>query len=138
VITPAGRQVWSCFPRFDADPVFSALLGGVAPEIGCMQGCLPGQAATEERYLPDTTALETVWTFWYIDALAAVGRHREAITLFENVLAHRDRLGLLSGDVLPETGERCGNFPQTNSEVGLILAAMRLSRSWEEGLWRAS
>ena len=29
-------------------------------------------------------------------------------------------------------------FPQTYSQVGLILSAMRLSRSWEEGLWHAS
>jgi hypothetical protein len=30
-----------------------------------------------------------------------------------------------------------GNYPQTCSQIGLILAAMRLSRSWEEGLWHA-
>ena len=29
-------------------------------------------------------------------------------------------------------------FPQTCSQVGLILSAMCLSRSWEEGLWHAS
>jgi GH15 family glucan-1,4-alpha-glucosidase len=79
-----------------------------------------------------------VCTFWYIDALASVGRRGEALALFENVLAHRNHLGMLSEDVLPETGELCGNFPQTYSQVGLIQAAMRLSRSWEEGLWRAS
>jgi hypothetical protein len=36
----------------------------------------------------------------------------------------------------PRTGLLWGNFPQTYSQVGLILSAMRLSRSWEEGLWR--
>ncbi len=30
------------------------------------------------------------------------------------------------------------NLPQTYSQVGLISAAMRLSRSWEEGMWHAS
>jgi GH15 family glucan-1,4-alpha-glucosidase len=79
-----------------------------------------------------------VCTFWYIDALASVGRRNEALALFENVLAHRNHLGLLSEDIAPETGALCGNFPQTYSQVGLILAAMRLSRSWEEGLWHAS
>jgi hypothetical protein len=29
-------------------------------------------------------------------------------------------------------------FPPTCSTVGLILSAMRLSRSWEEELWHAS
>ena len=30
-----GRIVWSCWPRFDGDPVFHALLGGDSPEDGC-------------------------------------------------------------------------------------------------------
>ncbi len=79
-----------------------------------------------------------VCTFWYIDALASVGRRGEALALFENVLAHRNHLGLLSEDIAPDTGVLWGNFPQTYSQVGLIFAAMRLSRSWEEGMWRAS
>ena len=29
-----------------------------------------------------------------------------------------------------------GNFPQTYSMAGLILTAMRLSRSWEDRYWR--
>ena len=31
-----------------------------------------------------------------------------------------------------DSGEAWGNFPQTYSHVGLITAAMRLSRSWQE------
>jgi len=77
-------------------------------------------------------------TFWYIDALASVGRREEALELFNNLLARRNHVGLLSEDIDPVTGELWGNFPQTYSQVGLILSAMRLSRSWEEGLWHAS
>jgi GH15 family glucan-1,4-alpha-glucosidase len=77
-------------------------------------------------------------TFWYIDALASVGRREEALELFNNVLGQRNHVGLLSEDLDPTTGELWGNFPQTYSQVGLILSAMRLSRSWEEGLWHAS
>jgi GH15 family glucan-1,4-alpha-glucosidase len=77
-------------------------------------------------------------TFWYIDALASVGRRDEALELFNNVLARRNHVGLLSEDIDPRTGELWGNFPQTYSQVGLVLSAMRLSRSWEEGLWHAS
>lgn len=77
-------------------------------------------------------------TFWYIDALASVGRRAEALELFNNVLGRRNHVGLLSEDIDPRTGELWGNFPQTYSQVGLILSAMRLSRSWEEGLWHAS
>ena len=71
-------------------------------------------------------------------ALASVGRRDEALELFNNLLARRNHVGLLSEDIDPRTGELWGNFPQTYSQVGLILSAMRLSRSWEEGLWHAS
>lgn len=77
-------------------------------------------------------------TFWYIDALARVGRTAEARAVFETVLSRRNHVGLLSEDIDPRTGELWGNFPQTYSQVGLILSAMRLSKSWEQGLWQAS
>ncbi|MEL6365270.1 MAG: glycoside hydrolase family 15 protein [Pseudomonadota bacterium] len=74
----------------------------------------------------------TACTFWHIDALARIGRRDEATAMFENVLARRTRLGMLSEDVDPKTGELWGNFPQTYSMVGIVNAAARLSRSWED------
>lgn len=76
----------------------------------------------------------TVCAFWYVNALAAVGRAGEARELFERLLAKRTRLGLLSEDIDPVTGELWGNFPQTYSLVGIINSAVRLSRSWEEAM----
>ena len=73
-----------------------------------------------------------VCTFWYIDALAALGRRQEARRLFENMLASCNSMGLLSEDLDTRTGELWGNFPQTYSMVGLITSAMRLSRPWED------
>lgn len=70
-------------------------------------------------------------TFWYIDALTAVGRKEEARELFDSMLTRRNRVGLLSEDVDIATGELWGNFPQTYSMVGLIQSAMRLSRPWD-------
>lgn len=78
-----------------------------------------------------TTAF-TVCTFWYINALAAVGRRDEARAMLERVLLCRNHVGLLSEGVAPETNELWGNFPQTYSMVGLIISAMRLSRTWED------
>ena len=75
-----------------------------------------------------------ICTFWYINALAAVGRKEEARELFCNMLDRRNALGLLSEDLDPESGELWGNFPQTYSMVGVIVAAMRLSQSWDEAL----
>jgi GH15 family glucan-1,4-alpha-glucosidase len=86
--------------------------------------------------LPETSFI--ICTFWYIDALGAVGRVDEARALYENLLSHRNAAGLLSEDLHPQTGELWGNFPQAYSLVGLILSAFRLSRTWEQGLWHAS
>ncbi|MFC3813582.1 glycoside hydrolase family 15 protein [Lysobacter sp. GCM10012299] len=74
----------------------------------------------------------TICTFWYIDALASIGRYEEARSLFERILARRNPLGLLSEDLEFGGGEAWGNFPQTYSHVGLINAAMRLSRPWQD------
>ncbi|MDN4037535.1 glycoside hydrolase family 15 protein [Massilia sp. YIM B02443] len=71
-----------------------------------------------------------ICTFWRIDALARIGRVKEAREVFEAMLAARNHLGLLSEDTHPVTGEMWGNFPQTYSMVGLINCAMRLSKSW--------
>lgn len=86
--------------------------------------------------LPETSF--NVCSFWYADALAALGRREEARELFEGMLAARTSLGLLAEDLDPRTGEPWGNFPQTYSMVGSITSAMRLSRSWEEAFWRGS
>ena len=68
-----------------------------------------------------------VCTFWYIDALAAIGERDEARTMFERVLACRNQHGLLAEDVDPETREQWGNFVQTYSMAGIVDSAMRLS-----------
>lgn len=77
-----------------------------------------------------TTAFN-VCTFWYIDALARLGRVSEARELFESILGHCNHFGLLSEDIDPVTGELWGNYPQTYSLVGIINAATRLSRHWD-------
>jgi GH15 family glucan-1,4-alpha-glucosidase len=74
--------------------------------------------------------------FWLIDAWWWLGRRDEARELFVDALRHRNRYGLLAEDIHPQSGELWGNFPQTYSMAGLILTAMRLSRSWEDRYWR--
>ena len=76
----------------------------------------------------------TMCSFWYVNALAAVGRIDEARGIFEQLLKRRNSAGLLSEDIDPKSGELWGNFPQTYSMVGIITCATRLSRSWEEML----
>jgi GH15 family glucan-1,4-alpha-glucosidase len=91
-------------------------------------------ANADDFGLPVTAFL--ICRFWLIDALWSLGRREAARDLFIDALNHRNRYGLLSEDVDPQTGELWGNFPQTYSMAGLILSAMRLSRSWEDRYWR--
>ncbi len=92
--------------------------------------------AGDDFGLPETAFL--ICRFWLIDAYWQLGRIEEAREMFADALNHRNRFGLLSEDVHPKTGELWGNFPQTYSMAGLILSAMRLSRSWEDRYWRVS
>jgi len=73
-------------------------------------------------------------SFWFVNALAVVGRRDEARELFEHMLTRRTPQGLMSEDLDPATGELWGNYPQTYSMVGIINSAMRLSRPWEDAL----
>ena len=91
-------------------------------------------AAADDFGLPETAFL--ICRFWLIDAWWSLGRREEARDLFVDALAYRNRYGLLSEDIDPRTGTLWGNFPQTYSMAGLILTAMRLSRSWEDRYWR--
>jgi len=87
-------------------------------------------AGPDDFGVPQTAFL--VCTFWYISALAAIGRRDEARALFEKVLACRNRHGLLAEDIHPDTREQWGNFVQTYSMVGLIACALKLSMPWDE------
>ncbi len=149
IIERAWSAEMNCFTghldsdHIDASSLLLAELGLVAPDdpkfiatvetIGHMlgrNGYLFRYAAPDDFGAP-TTAF-TLCSFWYVEALAAIGRRNEARELFEKILARRNHVGLLSEDVDPASGELWGNFPQTYSLVGIILAAMRLSKSWDD------
>jgi len=91
-------------------------------------------ASEDDFGLPVTAFL--ICRFWLVDAWWSLGRREEARDLFLDALQHRNRYGLLSEDVDPVSGAPWGNFPQTYSMAGLILSAMKLSRSWEDRYWR--
>jgi glucoamylase len=74
---------------------------------------------------PETTFL--VCAFWYVDALACVGRTDDAIKNLDKLLSFSNHLGIFSEDVGID-GSQWGNFPQTYSHVGLINAAFRIAR----------
>ncbi len=110
------------------DPRFAATVTAIEREL--RRGDFIFRYDHEDDFGRPQTAF-IVCTFWFVNALAALGRRDEARALFEKLLACRNSLGLLSEDIDPVTRELWGNFPQTYSMVGLINSAMRLSASWE-------
>ena len=93
-------------------------------------GFIMRYTAEDDFGLPETAFL--VCQFWYIDALAAVGRKEEARDMFADLLSRRNRFGLLSEDIHPMSGQLWGNLPQTYSMAGIINTGRILSRSWQE------
>jgi GH15 family glucan-1,4-alpha-glucosidase len=112
-----------------SDPRFVATVDAIATTLG-HNGHLMRYVVPDDFGVP--TVAFTICTFWYVDALAAIGRTDEARRIFEDLLRLRNHVGLLSEDLDPKTGELWGNFPQTYSMAGLIVAAMRLSKGWEQ------
>lgn len=68
-----------------------------------------------------------VCAFWYVEALACVGRVEEAKEILERLLTYSNHLGLFSEDVTEDNGSQWGNFPQAYSHVGLMNAVYRLA-----------
>jgi GH15 family glucan-1,4-alpha-glucosidase len=109
------------------DPRFTATLEAV--ERGLRRGEHMLRYDTEDDFGRPETAFN-ICTFWLIEALHLAGRDAEASALFERMLEHRTRSGLLSEDMDFVTGELWGNFPQTYSLVGIINCAVLLSKPW--------
>ena len=110
------------------DPRFLGTIRAVEREL--KQGPFIRRYACEDDFgLPHHAFL--ICSFWYIEALHGCGRREEARELFEELLACRNRLGLLAEHIDTGNLELWGNFPQTYSHVGLISCAMRLSRDWD-------
>ncbi len=113
------------------DPRFLSTLAAIEREL-VMGDLVHRYRHADDFGVPVNTF--TMCSFWYVNALAAVGRTAEARVLFEKLLTRRNGVGLLSEDIDPVSGEQWGNFPQTYSMVGIITSALRLSRQWEEML----
>ncbi|HEV2354618.1 MAG TPA: glycoside hydrolase family 15 protein, partial [Puia sp.] len=78
---------------------------------------------------PESTFL--VCAFWYVDALACVGRIDDAVRHLDQLRHFSNHLGIFSEDATPD-GSQWGNFPQTYSHVGLINAACRIGRKMDK------
>ncbi len=75
-------------------------------------------AATDDG-LPQGEGAFLACSFWLADNLVLIGRHDDARSLFERLLALRNDVGLLAEEYDTRVGRQVGNFPQAFSHVAL-------------------
>ncbi|MEL7147408.1 MAG: glycoside hydrolase family 15 protein, partial [Bacteroidota bacterium] len=105
-------------------------LAAMEAELSASNGLFYRYKHQDDFGEPETTFL--ICAFWYVEALACVGRVDEAIKYFENLLSYSNHVGLLSEDVDDKTGSMWGNFPQAYSHVGLINAGNRIANKLDQ------
>ncbi|GAB3920676.1 glycoside hydrolase family 15 protein [Mucilaginibacter myungsuensis] len=105
----------------------------VERELKAENGLFYRYLYTDDFGKPKTTFL--ICAFWYVEALAAVGRIDDAVREFENLLQFSNHLLLFSEDVDEKDGSQWGNFPQAYSHVGLMNAAYRISMKLDKPIF---
>lgn len=80
-----------------------------------------GVAGDEATFIP--------CSLWLADNLAMMGRHEDALRLYQRVTATANDLGLLAEEYDPVAGRLLGNFPQAFSHVGVVNTSRNLSMS---------
>ena len=66
-------------------------------------------------------------SFWLADCLHLLGRHDDAVALFERLVGLSNDVGLLAEEYDAVAKRQVGNFPQAFSHVSLVNSAYNLS-----------
>ncbi len=106
---------------------------GLEKELKTEDGLFYRYLHADDFGKPKTTFL--ICAFWYVEALACVGRIDEAIVEFESIIKYCNHLLLFSEDVDAKTGSQWGNFPQAYSHVGLMNAAYRIAMKLDKPIF---
>ena len=72
-----------------------------------------------------------ICNFWMAEVLAKAGKLDRAKHYFEQILKRENKIGLWSEEIDPVSGEYLGNYPQGFTHIGLINAAIAISKAGE-------
>jgi GH15 family glucan-1,4-alpha-glucosidase len=120
------------------DPRFAATVEAVEKELLTADGHVRryDTSATDDGLPPGEGAFLPC-SFWLADAYVMLGRHDEAVALFERLLTLCNDVGLLSEEYDPEEKRLSGNFPQAFSHVALVNTALNLTNATKPAEQRA-
>jgi len=146
ICTRAFDKKKNCFVQaYGSQQLDAALL--LMPTVGFLPGSDPRVKSTVEaierelmpaglvmRYntakvedgLPEGEGVFLACSFWMVSSLKAIGRVRDAKTLFHRLLKLTNDLGLLSEEYDVKGKRFVGNFPQAFSHIALVNAAFDL------------
>lgn len=92
----------------------------------CEDGLLYRYKNQDDFGLPSSSF--TICTFWFINALYAIGERKKSKALFDQLLSYSNHVGLFSEDIDFKTKRLLGNFPQAYSHLALIETAIQFSK----------
>lgn len=73
----------------------------------------------------------SICSFWYVEALARLGRVEDARLALEKMFTYANHVGLYA-EQIGLTGDQLGNFPQAFTHLSLISSAINLDRALGE------
>jgi GH15 family glucan-1,4-alpha-glucosidase len=129
--------------QFDASLLLLPAIGFLPPDDPRIRGTVKAierSLVTDglvRRYNTDSTAdglpagegVFLACSFWLVDAYLMLGRHDDAVRLFERLLSLRNDVGLLSEEYDPYANRLIGNFPQAFSHLALVNSASNLAQA---------
>jgi GH15 family glucan-1,4-alpha-glucosidase len=127
--------------ELDASALLLPAIGFLPPEDARIRGTVAAverdlvvgglvrryDSETSADGLPPGEGVFLACSFWLVDAYLMLGRHDDAVRLFERLLSLRNDLGLLSEEYEPRTRRLVGNFPQAFSHLALVNSASNLA-----------
>jgi GH15 family glucan-1,4-alpha-glucosidase len=125
----------------DASLLLMPLVGFLPPTDERVQGTIE---AIERELMPDGFVMRyatargkdglppgegafLACSFWMVSCLKAIGREKDARTLFERIVGLSNDVGLLSEEYDVDRKRLVGNFPQAFSHIALVNAAFDLA-----------
>ena len=108
------------------DPRMRATIEAIGRDLTADGLILRYRTEDTDDGLPVGEGVFLACSFWYADALAALGRREEARALFERLLSLRNDVGLLAEEYDPVGRRQLGNFPQAFSHLALVNTALTL------------